>query len=300
MDNRFNKAEWDFFVVALKEEARAVLHEVGSSADPHTLVGNILDDLQALAPREPSQEDRSEQEIWTQVKDRLLKAAYATRPHCIRCGTCCTQGSPTLAKEDIGLFTRDMLKPADVTTIRRGELAHNNATGGEIAPVEHEMIKVREDPGTRTCVFFQPEDKSCAIYDERPGQCRRQECWNPAPPFPGTEEPMTREDLLSTTGDLWSIICRHEERCSYANFDRIMARLAATKGQTVQDVLDMLAFDQHVRDFLGKQFRLYPETMNFFLGRPLAESVSVYGLRIEENQDGTFILTVADQSEEGN
>ena len=30
MDEKFNKAEWDFFVTALKEEARTILEEVGS------------------------------------------------------------------------------------------------------------------------------------------------------------------------------------------------------------------------------------------------------------------------------
>ncbi len=292
MDESFNKAEWDFFVVALKEEARTVLLEVGSDADPHTLVAGILEDLQALAPREPDREERSEEEIWTQVRERLLKAAYATRPHCIRCGTCCTKGSPTLVEEDIALFKRDVLKPADVITIRRGELAYNNLTE-EIAPVEHEMIKIREDPGTRTCVFYTEQDKSCSIYDTRPGQCRRQECWSPQPPAEA-DEPLTREPLLSITGDLWNIICRHEERCSYANFDRALTRLAATKGQTVEEVLDILGFDQHVRDFLGRQFRLYPETLAFFLGKPLAESLAVHGLKLEANPDGTYFLTMDD------
>ena len=30
MDEKFNKAEWDFFVTALKEEARTILKDVGS------------------------------------------------------------------------------------------------------------------------------------------------------------------------------------------------------------------------------------------------------------------------------
>lgn len=297
MDNRFNKAEWDFFVVALKEEARTVLHEVGSGADPHILVSGILEDLQALAPGAEGLEERSEQEIWTQVRERLLKAAYATRPHCIRCGTCCTKGSPTLVKADIGLFNHDILKPADIVTIRLGELTYNNATG-EIAAVEQEMIKIREDPGTRTCVFFQQDDAICTIYDERPGQCRRQECWNPQPPIEVTDEPLTREDLLGTTGDLWNIILRHEERCSYANFDRAIARLAATKGQTVEDVIDILGFDLHVRDFLCRHFRLYPETMNFFLGRPVAESLAIHGLKLDRDEEGNFLLTMADSVDE--
>ncbi|MGB6065343.1 MAG: YkgJ family cysteine cluster protein, partial [Desulfomonilaceae bacterium] len=177
MNNRFNKAEWQFFVTTLKEEARTVLREVGSTTDSETLVRGVLDELEALAPRSDGQDNRSDEEIWTLVRQLLLKAAYATRPHCIRCGTCCTKGSPTLLEDDMELFKRDVLKPGDVITIRAGEPTYSNETE-EVASTRDELIKIREVPGSKTCIFYEKSGSTCSIYESRPVQCRNQECWN--------------------------------------------------------------------------------------------------------------------------
>ncbi len=297
MDEKFNKAEWDFFVTALKEEARSILKEVGSSTDPETLVREALGELEALARRNNGQDKRSEEEIWTQVRERLLKAAYATRPHCIRCGTCCTKGSPTLLEDDMELFSRSVLKPAHLVTIRAGEPACSNQTE-EVTPAQEELIKIRETSGSKTCIFYEKSGSKCTIYESRPAQCRSQECWNT-----GASEgiaglsPINRKRLLEPITNLWEIIQRHEERCSYSEFSRVMTRLGATKGQTVGEILDLLAFDHHVRGFIAETFGIAPDSMDFFLGRPLREAIARYGLELEEQSDGSFLLKPAEQSD---
>ncbi|HMK34319.1 MAG TPA: YkgJ family cysteine cluster protein [Desulfomonilaceae bacterium] len=287
-----NKAEVDFFFTALKEEARSILREVGSSADPHALVTGVLADLQALAPHD--NDERSEEEVWTQIRQRLLAAAYATRPHCIRCGTCCTKGSPTLHREDIELFTRNILRPVHVMTIREGEPAYSGRTE-KVEPAAGEMIKIREKPETKTCIFFETGDKSCSIYESRPAQCKFQECWNAdnAGAIAGREW-LSRKNLLEETGSFWEIVTQHEERCSYSEFSRAMARLAATRGQTVQEIVDLLGYDHYVREFVAEKFELDPETMSFFFGRPLSENLRLYGLKLEPQPDGSFMLSPAD------
>jgi Fe-S-cluster containining protein len=290
MDRKFNKAEWDFFVIALKEEARTILKEVGSSTDPDTLVKQALSELEALAPRKDGQDNRSEEEIWSQVRELLLKAAYATRPHCIRCGTCCTKGSPTLLEDDMELFSRDILKQGHLVTIRAGEPAYSNLTE-ELAATPEELIKIRETPGSKTCIFYEEQGSKCTIYESRPAQCRSQECWNTAASegISGLT-PINRKRLLEPISSLWEIIQRHEERCSYPEFNRAMTRLAATKGQTVGEVLDLLAFDHHVRGFIAENFNIDPDIMDFFLGRPLQDAIIYYGLELEEQPDGSFLL----------
>ena len=37
---------------------------------------------------------------WEGLARRVEKAAYATRPYCLKCGTCCRKGSPSLYQED--------------------------------------------------------------------------------------------------------------------------------------------------------------------------------------------------------
>ncbi len=294
--SKHNKAETDFFVVALKEEARTAIWQVGSSTDPDTLIKSVIEEIEALAPRPNGQEDRSDGEIRKQVAECLLKAAYATRPYCIRCGTCCTKGSPTLSVLDLGLFSRDIIKPGDVLTIRKGELARSVGTD-QLKRTERELIKIREVQGDSACIFFRPGDKECSIYESRPLQCRRQECWNPQDlDEAGDDEMLTRKTLLRETGPLWDIIQRHEERCSHDRLSRVMAKLEATKGHAVDELLELLRFDQHVRHFLTEKFNLAAETLDFFLGRPLAKSIEAYGLRVTEEPDGSFLLTVMNDS----
>ncbi len=296
--DKHNKAEKDFFIVALKEEARTALWQVGSRMDPDTLIKSVIEEIEALAPKPDGQEDRSDEEIKKQVSECLLKAAYATRPYCIRCGTCCAKGSPTLTVGDLELFTRDIVKPSHVLTIRKGELARS-AGCDELERTEQELIKIREVPGNNACVFFKPGDKECLIYESRPLQCRRQECWNPQEPDEiGNEEMLDRQALLRGTGPLWDIIQRHEERCSYDQLVRVMTKLEATKGHAVEELLELLRFDYHVRHFIMEKFGLAAETLDFLLGRPLAKAIEAYGLRVVEEPDGGFLLTLMDESPE--
>ena len=157
--NKHNQAETDFFIVALKEEARTAIWQVGSSTDPDTLIESVIEEIEALAPRPDGQEDRSDEEIRRQIGECLVKAAYATRPYCIRCGTCCTKGSPTLSINDLELFTRDIVRPSDVLTIRKGELARA-AGSDELERTEKELVKIREVPGNNPAFSLDPGTKN--------------------------------------------------------------------------------------------------------------------------------------------
>lgn len=298
MEERFNTQEWRFFVASLKGEARSILQEVGSDADPEKVVESALEDLQALAPRDPEEEDRSKEEIWRQVREVLLKAAYATRPHCIRCGTCCTMGSPTLMTHDLELLRRAFVKPHQIVAIRVGENAYSNRTQ-KVERVEREYLKVKEKPGTRTCIFYDPDGPRCTIYETRPHQCRVQECWDPeAEEGLNYCEPMSRASVLEGAARLWDIVLRHEERCSFDDLSRAMARLGATKGQSVEEVLDLIRYDHHVREFAREQFDLDENVLDMIFGRPLSDAVRPYGLVVEQQPDGSFMLTVSEEYDE--
>ena len=192
------------------------------------------------------------------------------------------------------LFHRDILKPEHLVTIRAGELAYSNQTE-ELAPAPEELIKIRETPGSRTCIFYEKAGSRCAIYESRPAQCRAQECWNAAA-FDEISRltPINRKQLLEPIASLWEIIQRHEEKCSYSEFSRAIARLQATTGQTVGEILDLLAFDHHVRGFIVEHFGVSSESTDFFLGRSLREGIVNHGLEIQEQPDGSFLLKPVD------
>ncbi len=297
MTQEISKAERDFFVVLLKEEAREAIWKVGASVEPQVLVDSVIEELQGLAPRTDGSETRSEEEICSQVRERLLKAAYETRPYCIKCGTCCMEGSPTLTTEDWDLLRADVLKPENLMTVRKGEPTYDSRTQ-QTGPAAQEMLKIREQPGSRTCLFYDGWSKRCSIYEDRPLQCRRQECWNPEPSRSANDTPLTRHDLFRSVGELLDVIERHEERCSYEELSMVMARLSATKGQTVEDIVEMLRYDQHVRDFLKGKLGLDPEAMELFLGRPLRTAIESYGLRVEDQPDGSFLVTAIEGNSE--
>jgi Fe-S-cluster containining protein len=187
------------------------------------------------------------------------------------------------------MFRKDLLKPTDLITIRKGEPVYSNFTG-EVAPAPVEMIKIKENPDSKTCSFFRRMDDSCAIYENRPEQCRDQECWNPAHVPAAGGERLQRAALLKDTAQLWDVIQHHENRCAQDEFSRAMARLSATHGQTVEEVLELLRYDHYIREFVMEQFGLNPDSMSFFFGRPLKETLFMYGLRLEEQPDGCFLL----------
>ena len=153
-------------MTALKEEARDVLWKVGSSADPETLLKSVMPDLQDLGPRSEDTETRTQEEIWAQVRSRLLKAAYETRPYCIKCGECCIKGSPTLDVEDIRLFESGRLGPKDVYTVRKGEIVFDTVHEQSFVN-DKERIKIRETPGEKSCIFFQKGNREDLVKEEQ-------------------------------------------------------------------------------------------------------------------------------------
>ncbi|MGO9739904.1 MAG: YkgJ family cysteine cluster protein [Desulfomonilaceae bacterium] len=296
MEADFNKAEWSFFVTALKEEARDVLWKVGSTVEPETLLKSVMQDLEELGPKPESEETRTQEEIWKQVRERLLEAAYATRPYCVKCGECCSNGSPTLSIDDMNLFESRTLKPNDVFTLRKGETVFDSRLETSV-PNELERIKIRETPGEKTCIFYQKWNRECSIYDERPEQCRIQECWAPNSVAYTRKSPLNRRRLFEAAGDIWKIIEKHEERCSYEDLSREISRLAATKGQTVENILEFLSFDHHVREFVSEKLGIGAETLDLLFGRPLKDSLKFYGLTLDERKDGTFVLRLIEDQE---
>ncbi len=289
--DNYNKSEFDFFVVALKEEARDVIWKVGAEIDPDTLVNSCIKDLQSLAST--PDDERSEEEIWRQIRERLLKAAYAARPHCVRCGACCSKGSPSLTAEDIPLLRKNIIQPNNVMTVRKGEDVYSHITDS-VEPAEREYIKIKEQPDQSTCVLFKKENNECSIYEDRPKQCRDQECWNPEQS--GTSDVLLdREALLKEAGSLWEIIKKHEEKCSHRELKTAIAKLGATKGQTVEEILELLRNDHFIREWVRENFEVDPEVLSLFFGKPLKDSLPPYGLKVDQEPDGCFVLSPAEE-----
>ncbi|MBZ0157257.1 MAG: YkgJ family cysteine cluster protein [Alphaproteobacteria bacterium] len=219
------------------------------------------------------------------------KMRMKKRSHCVRCGSCCKGGGPVLTKGDLPLFLSGILSHETAYTIREGELVRTEGDE-EIFAAPMELIKIREKEGARGC-FFHGEEAGCAIYENRPSQCRAYKCWAPEDLLTGLEkERLTRKEIFGSVGILLEIIARHEEKSSYGRLSAAFERLAQGSEDAVEEIMDALQYDTYVRPFLTERFSVPGETLDLILGRPLVETVNAFGFRIEREGDEYILLPI--------
>jgi len=259
------------------------------------------DQVITLVKREPSYRELNNtwEEIkpsvrsqkWYELMDRFIQIAYSTRPYCLRCGECCRLESPSLHLQDAELLARGLISTRQIYTLRRGEPVRLNLEG-KLGTLPSELIKFKEDQERGYCRFYSEAKKSCGIYENRPLQCRFQECWNPEPLEKlWQEQKLTRRDILKSDQDLMDLLELHDERCDPERLNHLFIQLHKTQDMTVLDqVLEILRQDVAIRSLARTKLNLDEEELDFLLGRPLAEIVRSYGLRVEMDQDGVYHL----------
>ena len=228
---------------------------------------------------------------WQEFMERLVRIAYATRPYCLRCGECCRLGSPSLHIEDDELMAQGLISTKELYTLRRGEPVKFNIEG-HLGPLPAELIKIKQDPENHHCVFYSESQKNCRIYDRRPLQCRVQACWNPeALERLWSQEKLTRRDLLQDDRELLELLELHEELCDLTKIDHVFKQLHETGDMgLLAKVLDILRHDTAIRGLVKKKLNREDNELDFLLGRPLIETVRIYGVRVEKDEDGVYHL----------
>ncbi|KJU81794.1 protein belonging to Uncharacterized protein family UPF0153 [Candidatus Magnetobacterium bavaricum] len=216
---------------------------------------------------------------------------FNQQDECIRRGQCCMRGSATLHIADADLIIDATVKYSDLFTIREGELVYNNLDD-EFVTIDYELIKINEKPGSRTCSLFVEEGSVCTIYEHRPAQCQAYECWN-TESFAATfnEEKLTREHLMAGNDTLLDIIRTHEERCSYARLAELVGMIRDGK-DVVAEVFEALSYDEALRPLLTQKLGIDPGYMPLILGRPLIDTIIMFGYKVEKDQDGNNCLVV--------
>lgn len=234
---------------------------------------------------------------WEKAGRVIEKAAYATRPYCLRCGTCCRKGSPSLYRDDLPLLRGGGLSRLDLITLRRGEVVYSNETDRFIGLPE-EQIKIRENPGSRECLFFRQEASGCLIYEERPRQCRVLECWNPAGyRVLKKSRLLSREDLLDPADPLLPVVKTHEQGCSVLRLKEWLDKAAEQAGDAGERLLEAVHFDRHTRNHLNVTLGLQRRHLDFLLGRPVEEVIAGLGFSVEF-EPGNRVLVRRRRSED--
>jgi Fe-S-cluster containining protein len=229
---------------------------------------------------------------WQALCREMEKAAYATRPYCLHCGDCCRQGSPTLSVKDIPLLRQGIIKRMDLLTLRAGEIGFSNDTQ-DLVLLPEERIKVKEKPGSRECLLLDPETNSCRIYEDRPLQCQAMECWNPEN-FDdlNSQQFISRKQLLNPDDPLIPIIESHSRRCAVSALQEALSRIKKGVAAAQEEALDILFFDQHLREYLTQEQGIDPESQMFLIGRPVSDLIHSFGFRIEEDREGKLNLVL--------
>jgi Fe-S-cluster containining protein len=223
---------------------------------------------------------------WNLFCEDIIRAAYKTRPYCIRCGDCCKKAPPTLHHQDKTLFDQGILQKTDVFTLRKGELVHSGMDNTHY-PLKEEMIKVKEKPGTKECIFL--THSSCSIYEYRPLQCKNFECWSTQDLIDTfKQKKLTRKDIVKETEIISEIIDYHEKRCSYASLKEGFRQLE--KEGIDRTVLDILSYDTALRTYIQEKLALKIAEMGFYFGRAFQQTVKMFGYRIRQDKDARFVL----------
>jgi Fe-S-cluster containining protein len=234
-------------------------------------------------------------------KRLLLAAEDACRtilPACLQCGECCRMGSPTLHREDLPLLQSGKMPWDRLVTLRKGEPARSPFDGRPFVLTE-ERIKVREREGLSECVFLIRETAGggagCSIYRDRPVQCRAQACWDPIPARETAQMPfLLREHIFEGVDLLLQIIARHESRCGFGSLCASFEELSRSNGANIDEVLGLLSYEEHFRQFVSDKFNIPPPNMELLLGRSFARMSTLFGFRVQEEPDGTRRLIAAE------
>ena len=215
------------------------------------------------------------------------------RTHCLRCGTCCMKGGPTLHAEDAALFTKGALARSRVYTLRKGEVVRN--VDDTLMVLDQEIIKIKGHGEAWTCIFYDDDQKACKIYEHRPVECRALKCWD----LREFEEVMARpdlqrRDLIEPDDGILKFIEAHEQRCPYIALESAEKGLRGPDSdKAVEKILDLLQYDHYIRTFLTEKLNIDPNVMDFFFGRPLAATIRMFGLCVRQEGDN-FLLTPID------
>lgn len=230
------------------------------------------------------------QRLWEGLCREMERMAYATRPFCLRCGECCRRGSPTLVQEDLPLLRRGKISRLELITLRRGEIGFSNDGRGLIL-LKEERVKIKEKSRGRECLFFEATIPGCRIYEDRPLQCRLQECWNPDR-YQGLEGRrfLSRKDLFGSDDPLWPVIESHERHCDCSALQEALSRLRRGMPEAEEEIVAACLFDRKVRRQLWQGQGIAPKHQLFLIGRPLTDLLSAYGVLLAERNGRMRLL----------
>ena len=210
---------------------------------------------------------------------------------CQRCGQCCLKGGPALHSQDLVLISEGHLRPDQLITVRKGEMAASPLTPFP-QPTEKELVKLQGKGKEWSCLFFndQKKEKSCGIYCHRPLECKVFQCWAPDELHKIIgHDTLGRQDILAADNPAWEFIIEHERECPPATIAELLALPAKNKKnsrQILKELNELTRKDLAIRQRAVTLLNISTGLELFLFGRPYFVMLTPYGLALKETAAG--------------
>ena len=217
---------------------------------------------------------------------------------CLRCGTCCRKGGPTLHREDRDLVESGVLPVNLLYTIRTGEIVRDPVRETTLY-ADSDIIKLRGSGRDWRCVLFDEDNSQCRKYDNRPAECRAMECWDTREiEAMYAHDRLTRQDLLGGIEGLWEFIIEHEDKCDYRKLRYLKSEMEdGDNGDAADQILEMIRYDAAARELSVEKAGTDPEHLEFLFGRPMSVTINGLGLRLKKEGETTTVDLNANQGQ---
>jgi len=200
----------------------------------------------------------------------------------MRCGTCCEKGGPALHGADLELVLQKQIAPENLFTLRRGELVHDNINGG-LMVTDQEIIKVKSVNRSAVCIYYDPEQKACTIYDFRPLECRAMNCRDTqAAEAVYDVDRIDRTAVFGQVDWIMELIQSHEEKCGYAYLDELCRRRQTGDSKRAgQAILEAVRYDVEMRNVVEEKTAMSAQMMDLIFGRCLETTIPAqFGIKL--------------------
>lgn len=161
----------------------------------------------------------------------------------------------------------------------------------ELLASEREMVKVGGKGSEWTCCFFENSEPSgCAIYANRPLECRLLFCTDPSDLLPVIgKDTVTRLEIIDPADPLIEFIEQHECDCAYTRVQALAGAVlhapdAMDSSSALHELTEVVRRDIALRMQAGNKLGL-PFAMELFVfGRPIFMVLAALGIAAHESE----------------
>ncbi len=212
---------------------------------------------------------------------------------CIGCGTCCLTSSPTLYLADLHLFEPDGPGMESFYTLRAGEKVHS-ARLGRSQSLDRDLVKIRENRH-KGCIFLR--QGKCAVYENRPLQCRNLECWSGRDAKALADKPrLSRAEIFSDDETALALATEYDIKLPAAELTQALDQAADGDQSAAASALHMIETDHRLRGGITLRYGYGPELLELLLGRPAMIVCLAHGLEVALDERGVPHLQALQQN----